>query len=96
MLKQANIFGEYFEISVKQKRKCKKNQKLKQKIKILYELYEQLYEKQNISPIEYRDIIIKGTIIIYPEERQAEPIEAINLTLDDIDKRINIMQEAVK
>lgn len=97
-LKQANIFGEYYLVGKKKKlrKDIDKNLELKQKLQLLYDLYERLYEQQNINPLEYRDIIIRGKIIIYPDERQAEPIESINLTIEDIDKRINIMQEAVK
>lgn len=97
-LKQAGIFGEYYLIGKKKKSKKNnnKNAELKQKLQLLYDLYERLYEQQNIAPLEYRDVIIKGNIMIYPEERQAEPIDSIKLTIYDIDKRISIMQEAVK
>jgi hypothetical protein len=97
-LKQAGIFGEYYLVGKKKKSKKNdnKNVELKQKLQLLYDLYERLYEQQNIDPLEYRDIIIKGNIIVYPEERQAEPIDSIKLTTYDIDKRISIMQEAVK
>ena len=98
-LKQAGIFGEYYLVGKKKKSKKNNNNKnveLKQKLQLLYDLYEKLYEQQNINPLEYRDVIIKGNIIVYPEERQAEPINSIKLTIHDIDKRISIMQEMVK
>lgn len=96
VLKQASIFGEYKEIVIKKKStpKKRKNEELKQKINILYNLYQQLYEKQNISLLESKEIIINKNIIAYPEERQAEPLELITMNiLDDIDKRINKMKE---
>lgn len=98
-LKQVNIFGEYVNLKVikkndtKIKKVIKKNENLKQKIRILYKMYEQLYEKQNISLLEPRDVIIRNNIIIYPEDRQAEPIDTISLGIYDIDKRILIMKE---
>lgn len=98
-LKQVNIFGEYVNLKVikkndtKIKKVIKKNENLKQKIRILYKMYEQLYEKQNISLLEPRDVIIRNNIIIYPEDRQAEPIDTISLGIYDIDKRILRMKE---
>lgn len=98
-LKQVNIFGEYVNLKVikkndtKIKKVIKKNENLKQKIRILYKMYEQLYEKQNISLLEPRDVIIRNNIIIYPEDRQAEPIDIISLGIYDIDKRILRMKE---
>lgn len=98
-LKQVNIFGEYVNLKVikkndtKIKKVVKKNENLKQKIRILYKMYEQLYEKQNISLLEPRDVIIRNNIIIYPEDRQAEPIDIISLGIYDIDKRILRMKE---
>lgn len=68
---------------------------LRQKIELLYKLYEELYNRQNISILEPRDVVIKGNIIIYPEDRQAEPIELINLTIYDIDERIAKMKKAL-
>lgn len=102
--KQANIFEEHELISTKivakntpkTEKTIVKNKKLevlKNKIKILYEFYEQLYEKQNINLLENREIIIKGNIISYPQDRQAEPKELIKLTIYDIDKRIEKMKE---
>lgn len=101
VLKQVNIFGECKEIVKKtsNKEKCaKKNNfyKIKQKIELLYELYEELYKRQNISILEPRDVIIKGNIIIYPEDRQAEPVELINLTLYDIDEKIDKMKKVLE
>ena len=97
-LKQSNIYGEQILIvnknnkSVKPKTKDK-NKILKNKIKILYKMYEELYEKQNISLLDNREIIVKGNIVSYPEERQAEPSDIKNLTIKDIDKRILRMKE---
>lgn len=101
VLKQADIFGGYRLIVNKDNKKPPPPKKtansiLKQKIKLLYRMYESLYRKQNISILEPREVIIKNGIISYPEERQAEPIELIDLTLEDIDKRIDIMKEYLK
>lgn len=99
-LKQANLYGGYKLVVVKNNKentlkKQKLNLKLKQKIKILYELYEALYEKQEISLLDNRDIIINKNIVSYPEERQAELIEMIYLSIYDIDKRIEKMKEVL-
>lgn len=100
-LKQVNIFGEYDNLKVikkndtKIKKVIKENENLKQKIKILYKMYEQLYEKQNISILEPRDIIIRNNIVIYPEDRQAEPIDTITLGIYEIDERIEIMKKTL-
>lgn len=97
-LKQANIYGGYtIVVAKKQPKNVPKKIKtyLKYKIKILYDMYEQLYEKQNISLLDNRDAIIKGNIISYPEERQAEPLELINLNIYDIDERIKKMKEVL-
>lgn len=98
VVRQAGIFGEYKQVVIKKKStpKKRKNEELKQKINILYNLYQQLYEKQNISLLEPREVIIKGDIIVYPQDRQAEPIEIIKMNvLDDIDKRIEVMEKTV-
>lgn len=99
VLKQVDIFGEYKEIvkkTTKQKTRKKTNfYKFREKIELLYKLYEELYNRQNISILEPRDVIIKGNIIVYPEDKQAEPVELINLTIYDIDKRIEIMKKTL-
>lgn len=96
-LYQINIFGECQKVikkdnpEYKPKKLSKKNQILKQKLKILYELYERLYKLQNISILEQREVIVKKDLVIYPDERQAEPIETIEMNvLNDIDKRIEV------
>lgn len=96
-LKQADIFGGHKEIKKKTAapKKKKENKLLKQKIDILYRMYEELYKKQNIGLLEQRDAIIKNNIIAYPEEKLAEPIEIINLSIYDIDKRIEKMKEVL-
>lgn len=96
--KQVNIFGEQILIVNKNNKSVKfktknKNKVLENKIKILYKMYEELYEKQNINLLDNREIIIKKNIIYYLEERQAEPIDIINLSINDIDKRILRMKE---
>ena len=100
VLKQANIFGEYKVVIKNNKKKStkrEKNKELKTKLKILYELYQKLYEKLDINLLEQKEIIIKKNIIVYPEDRQAEPMEIINMNiLDDIDERIKVMQETVE
>lgn len=95
--KQADIFGGHKEIKKKTAvpKKKKENKLLKQKIDILYRMYEELYKKQNIGLLEQRDAIIKNNIIAYPEEKLAEPIEIINLSIYDIDKRIEKMKEVL-
>lgn len=97
-LKQVNLFGEQILIINKNNKSVKskikdKNKTLKNKIEILYKMYEELYEKQNINLLDNREIIMKGNIISYPEERQSEPIDIINLGIYDIDKRILRMKE---
>lgn len=101
-LKQADIFGGSKPI-VKKNNKTKppkKQSELKPKIELLYNLYEKLYGQLNINLMEQRDFIIKskGKIIIsaYPEDRQAEPIDLYNTGLDDLDKRIERMQEVLE
>lgn len=101
VLKQVNIFGECKEIVKKTGNKEKHAKKInfykiRQKIELLYKLYEELYNRQNISILEPRDVIIKGNIIIYPEDRQAEPVELINLTLYDIDEKIEKMKKVLE
>lgn len=95
-----SIFGECKPVvgkhtpEYKPRKLSKKNRELKQKLETLYDLYYKLYELQNISILEQREIIRKGDIIVYVEDRQAEPIEISNMNvLDDIDKRIKITQE---
>lgn len=103
-LKQTSIFGGYEVLKVgakavtrkKQTKLNSKNKILKIKIKILYDLYEQLFKKFNISFLEQREIIVKGGIVIYPDERQAEPIESIDLKIEDIDKRIELTKNAIQ
>lgn len=101
-LKQADIFGGY-KLIVKKNNKIKppkKQSEIKPKIELLYNLYEKLYEKLNINPMEQRDFIIKNKgkiiILVYPEDRQAEPIDLYNVGLNDIDKRIERMQEVLE
>lgn len=101
-LKQADIFGGCKPI-VKKNNKIKtpkKQSELKPKIELLYNLYEQLYEQLNINLMEQRDLVVrnKGKIIIfvYPEDRQAEPIDLYNAGLNDLDKRIERMQEVLE
>ena len=99
-LYQANIFGGKEEViekhnpEYKPKKLSKKDQILKQKIKILYDLYERLYNSQNISILEQREVILKKDLVIYPDERQAEPIETVQLNIENhIDKKIEVAQE---
>ena len=93
-LKQVNIYGELIEIACKSKSVQKpRNQKLKQKIDKLYALYENLFKKQDVNILELREVIVKDDILIYPEDRQAEPVCMIELTIEDIDKRIEIMSK---
>lgn len=67
---------------------------LARKIKMLYALYEQLYEQLEIDLMEQQEIIIKNNIIAFIEERQAEPIELINLELcENIDFKLSKMRE---
>ena len=96
--KQADIFGGYKEIKKKTAAPIKKraNDSLKQKINILYEMYEELYRKQNIGLLEQRDAVIKNNVIAYPEDKQAEPINIIKLSIYDIDERINAMRQALQ
>ena len=101
-LKQADIFGGY-KLIVKKNNKIKppkKQSELKPKIELLYNLYEKLYEQLNINLMEQRDLLIKnkGKIIIfvYPEDRQAEPIDLYNTGLYDLDKRIERMKEVLE
>lgn len=99
-LYQANIFGGSQKVIVKdsapikQKKLNKKNRILKEKLKTLHTLYEKIYELQNIGLLEQREVIVKKDLIIYPDEKQAEPIETIQMNLlSDIDKRIEITKE---
>ena len=94
-VKQAGLFGGYKLIvkKVKKPKELPAKNVLKEKIKRLYTLYEELYELQEIEILETREIIIKGNILIYPQDRQAEPKELINLTIYDIDLRIEKMKE---
>ena len=99
-LYQANIFGGSQKVIIKDrapikpKKLNKKNRILKEKLKTLHTLYEKIYELQNIGLLEQREIIIKKDLIIYPDEKQAEPIETIQMNLlSDIDKRIEITKE---
>ena len=99
-LYQINIFGKSQKViqknnkEYKPKKLNKKNETLKQKLKILYTLYDKLYKLQNINLLEQREIIKKGDIIVYVEDRQAEPVETKKMNvLNDIDKRIEITQE---
>ena len=94
--KQADVFGGYKEIKEKPKKNApKKYIKLKEKIKILYRLYAELYKRQNVNVLEQRDKIIKNGIVIYPHDQQAEPIELIYLGIQEIDKKIMIMQKVL-
>jgi len=96
-VKQADLYGGY-KLIVKKEKKPKKlpaKNVLKEKIEMLYALYEELYELQEIKILEPREVIIKGNILIYPQDRQAEPKELIKLTIYDIDKRIEKMKETL-
>ena len=99
-LYQVSVFGEkkvIKENNKKSKRNQNKNTTLKQKLKSLYKLYYLIYETQNINLLEQREVIIKGDLIIYPQDNQAEPLSSINMNvLDDIDKRIEIAEEKYK
>lgn len=99
VLRQASIFGDYKVVIKHNKKKStkrEKNKELKAKINLLYSLYEQLYETLNISVLEQREVIIKHNIVAYPEDRQAEPMEIINMnTIDDIDERIKVMKDTL-
>ena len=99
-LYQATIFGERREVikkdnpEYKPKKLSKKNKILKQKLKILYDLYERLYNLQNVSILEQREVILKKDLVIYPDERQAEPIETVQLNIENhIDKKIEVAQK---
>ncbi len=95
-LKQADVFGGYKLVEKRHKpKKLVKNQEVKEKIKLLYELYEKLYDKQNIDLFEQRDIIIKGNIICYPNDRQAEPAELTVLSIEEVDKKIQVMKKTL-
>lgn len=97
VLKQVTIFGGLEPVKIKKDQRKKENNKnkvLKEKITLLYNLYYQLYTKQNIDIFEQKEIILKDNIIIYVDEKQAEPIEFINLALiENIDKKIERMKE---
>ncbi len=102
-LYQANIFGGKEEViekhnpEYKPKKLSKKDQILKQKLSILYKLYEKLYNLQEISILEQREVILKKDLVIYPDERQAEPIETVQLNIENhIDKKIEVAQEKYK
>ena len=92
---QVDIFGNKVPVKSKTQTKKKKLKKteFKKKINILYDLDEQLYNKYDINLLEQREIIIKQDVIIYPQDRQAEPKDIINLTIYDLDKRIERMKE---
>lgn len=98
-LRQASIFGDYKDVIKNNKKKStkkEKNKELKKKLNILYCLYQQLYETLNIELLDQREVIIKNNIVAYPEDRQAEPMEIINMNiLDDIDKRIEVMEDTL-
>lgn len=102
-LYQANIFGgkeqviEKHNPEYKPKKLSKKDQILKQKLKILYDLYETLYNLQEISILEQREVILKKDLVIYPDERQAEPIETVKLDIENhIDKKIEVAQKKIR
>ena len=93
-LMQASLFGEAILVKKKTKPKKRRNESLKNKIKELYDLYEKLYEKNNKWLFDMREAVVENNIIYYIEERQAEPIELINLTLiENIDLKIERMRE---
>lgn len=99
-LYQATIFGECREVikkdnpEKKPKKLSKKNQIFKQKLEKLYNIYDKLYEMQNISILEQREVIVKKNLVIYPDERQAEPIESIKLDIENnIDKKLEIAEQ---
>ena len=99
VLRQASIFGDYKVVIKHNKKKStkkEKNKKLKAKLSLLYSLYEQLYETLGIDILEQKELIIKNNIVAYPQDRQAEPMEIINMNiLDDIDKRIEVMEDTL-
>lgn len=99
VLRQASIFGDYKVVIKHNKKKStkkEKNKKLKAKLSLLYSLYEQLYETLGIDILEQKELIIKNNIVAYPQDRQAEPMEIVHMnTLDDIDKRIEVMEDTL-
>lgn len=99
VLRQASIFGDYKVVIKHNKKKStkkEKNKELKAKLSLLYILYEQLYDTLGIDILEQKELIIKNNIVAYPQDRQAEPMEIINMnTLDDIDKRIEAMEDTL-
>lgn len=94
---QIDIYGNKKVLKKKNKKVSICDQKeliLKNKIKFLYKMYEQLYESLNIDLMEQREVVIKNNIIAYVEDRQAEPLELINLALcENIDYKINKTKE---
>ena len=94
---QIDIYGNKKVLKKKNKKVSISDQKeliLKNKIKFLYKMYEQLYESLNIDLMEQREVVIKNNIIAYVEDRQAEPLELINLALcENIDYKINKTKE---
>lgn len=102
-LKQADIFGGYKIITKKTNNRRvprrKKYQEVKEKIEILYKLYEKLYGVFNINILEQREMITgilgENIILIYPEDKQAEPIDLANYSIYDLDIRINRMKEVL-
>lgn len=111
-LKQSNIFGGYEPVNKKNGGKSagnirkppikKVNEKLKQKVNELYSLYEELYNRLydrqyiNLLDMMLETKTIDNRIIVYPDEQQAEPKDIANLTLYDIDERINKMRETLE
>ena len=102
-LYQATIFGERREVIKKDnpeyrpKKLSKKNQIFKQKLEKLYNIYSKLYEMQNISILEQREVILKKDLVIYPDERQAEPIKTVKLDIENnIDKKLEIAEQTYK
>lgn len=96
---QIDIYGNKKILKKKNKKVSICNQKeiiLKNKIKELYKMYEQLYESLNIDLMEQNEVVIKNNIIAFIEDRQAEPLELINLALcENIDYKINKMKEVL-
>ena len=80
MVAQLNIFGGVEEIIAKKRRinpqpkKVKVNIKLKRKYRLLEYAYSRLFDILDINILEQREIVKKGLLVAYVEERQAEVI----------------------
>lgn len=80
MVAQLCLFGGEKEIIAKkrrvnpQSRKIKVNIKLKRKYRLLEYVYSRLFDILNINILEQREIVNKGLLVAYVDERQAEVI----------------------